>query len=183
MTTTLVADQLPPALAAALAEVDRRLAAADAAGRYDGLPCTVVINDAPEALTERAVLEVAKRVAKLGRRLNVSLELRGTWLVPQLVHFGGSDTLYLMAVTGTVPHVYYRCMRPLAGFPLADLNLGFTRVRHADPNVRRLGRPDDGVLVGWDPARDGAWALVLFSGDEQPTRVLAADVLVEVDPE
>jgi len=182
MTTALAVDQPPPALAAALAEVDRRLAAANAAGRYDGPPCTVVINDAPEALAERSVLEAARRLAKLGRKLNVSLELRGTALVPQVADFGGDRVLYLMAVAGTASHVYYRCMRLLPGFPLADLELGVTQVRHADPNVRTQGRPDDGVLVAWDPAGDSAWALVLFSGDEQPRRVLAADVLVEVEP-
>lgn len=189
---TSVVTALPPELSAALAEMYRRAAAAAEAGRAesDAEPSLVVISDAvpspssgggsthPTGLHDPAIRAAVEKLAVLGRKVNMSVELRGTLSSPDIADFGGSRVLY--AYAAGAPHVRYRCLRPLADYTENDLHPGTTRVVCTDPQLRAHGRADTGTFMGWPDDLD--WARVKFDDQPKQSYVLARFLMVEVQP-
>ncbi len=182
--TTALGTELPEALRSALNEMERRLDEAAATGRTQSAePASiVVINDAPTGLKDPTILDAVSRLARLARKANMGVELRGHPLVPLIEHLGSME-LRSMALDPGTPHVYYRCLRPMHGVPHDAPEPGVTRVVHADPRVLERGGIDTGTFVGWLPGDPGhRWARVAFSEGTEPATVLVEDLLVEVTP-
>ncbi len=179
MTTALTELEVPDVLKAALAEMQERLHEAEYAGRTvsNREPSIVVINDAPTGLRHPGVRDAVERLARLAHRTNMSVELRGHVLEPNLADLGSAE-IYDYAM-GDHANVFYRCLRPMVGVAYALLKPGVTRVVHNDPRVLASGRTDSGVLVGIT----GEWAGVRFDGVEHPATLLVSDLLVEVSAE
>lgn len=179
--TTALELETPDELKAALAEMTERLHEAEYAGRtVSNRPASiVVINDAPEGLQDRGVRDAVERLARMGRRTNMSVELRGHLLEPTLPDLGSAE-IYDYAM-GDHPNVYYRCLRPMATVPGFMLAPGVTRVVHNDPKILASGGTDSGTFVGF--RADRTWAGVRFDGTEETSAVLAEDLLVQISVE
>lgn len=190
--TNALATRVPDTLQAALVEMHRRIAAAEAVGRTFSTeePSIIVINDAPNGLKDPAVRKAVEELARDSVRSNMSVELRGHivpnsstartaagGLVPD--DLGGSRELCTYAL-GPAAAVYYRCLRPIGGLPYSMLIPGVTRVVHNDPNLLASGRPDSGTFMGF--RADQNWAAVTFDGTDEPSSLLVSDLLVEIAP-
>ncbi len=172
----------PAALEAALTEMDRRLKAAAAVGRTTFTstePASiVVINDAPQGLTDPVVLDAVLRLARMGRKANMSVELRGH--VPLSLSALHNQPLRDMVLDTDTAHVFYRHLVPMCEVPIDSLIPGATVLVHNDPTVLASGQADTGTFVGMPGGR--AWALVQFPDHDHPSRLLGSDLLVEVRP-
>lgn len=181
MTSVISADRLPADLAAALEEIKRRAAVCAAAGQThsDAPPLTVVVDNAPEDLQNPDVRAAVEWIARLGRKTNISVELRGAPGYPtSLEDVGGSEILRMLC--HTLPTVYWQCVRPLLTYPGHYLEPGVTRLVHADRRLREVGRADTGVFIDWHV--DRSWVRVQFPDQAGVSTMLASEMRVEVTP-
>lgn len=171
----------PPELNAALEEMYRRYAAATSADRVEchDDPYIVVVDDPRQQLQNPGVRNAVEKLARLGRKANMVVDLRGYSTQPTLADFGGS--LVLRALAAGSSHVRYRRQRPLETCSEQHLISGITQVVrvNATQTAGRGDPADTGIFFGCP--NDRAWANIRWGDQSEPARTNTDEFMVLVE--